>query len=886
MLSNVDFRLLGPVEIRGPDGEHIPLRRRMERLTLALLLLEPGRAVSADRLIDLLWGDAPPARARGAVQSIVSRIRSALRQTGADALLSHGQGYALAVPPETVDVHRFRALTDQARATADPERRAALLTEALGLWRGPALADAADGPVRDELCGGLEEARLTAHCDRIDADLAVGRHAGLVSELSELVAEHPLRERLHGQLMVALFRSGRRADALDAYQKARQLIVEELGQEPGQQLRDLEAAILADDAEPTGSFARPAQLPADLAGFVGRAHQLRRLDDSTATVRVIAGTAGVGKTTLAVHWAHRARDRFPDGQLYVDLRGFDPSGAPMPPIEVIRGLLGALGVPAGQVPDDLPALTGLYRSVLADRRMLILLDNAFDSAQVRPLLAGSPGCLTLVTSRNTLSGLVATDGALPIELGLLSVREARELLARRLGEAGDDAFDQVIARCARLPLALAVVAARVATTPGLTLPAVAAELSDLDAFEGDDTATRVRAVFASSYRALGPSAAQLFRLSGLHRGPSMTVEAAASLAGMPSADVRLLLADLTRAHLVTEPSTGRYALHDLLRAYARELSEDPAAVRRMLDHYLHTAYRAAMLLEPRREPIALDRPAPGVLVQEIADPDEAMAWFAAERQVLLAAIPYAAEHCLHAHAWQLAWSLTTYFNRQGHWDSLVTALHGLRDSGEAHVHRLLGLAYAHLGRDDEAEDHLRRALDLADDHLNRANVHHNVAWLLNRAGRVEEALGHSREALDLYRKDGHLFGEARMLNAVGFFASALGDDRQAIDHCEAALALLEELDDRPGQANTWDTIGIAHHRLGDHDRAAECYDRALELFRSHGDRFHEADTLTNLGDTWEAAGRTEEARRTWRQALLILEDLGHTDAEKLRARLA
>jgi DNA-binding SARP family transcriptional activator/Tfp pilus assembly protein PilF len=885
----VEFRLLGAVEIQGADGASVRLKRRMERLALAVLLLESGRAVSADRLIDFLWRDSPPAGARGVVQALMSRIRGALRAAGGEAeLLSQGPGYLLRVRPDMVDAHRFVELVAAARAVDDARRRSALLSAALDLWRGPALADAATGAVRDELVGGLEEARFAAYCDRIAADLSAGRHAELVPELSTLVAEYPLRERLHGQLMLALYRCGRRADAIEVYQKARKLLVAELGLEPGPELRDLATAIVRDAVAPSRAAATPAELPPDLVGFVGRADHLRRLDEATATVRVVMGTAGVGKTSLAVHWAHRARDGFPDGQLYVDLNGFDASGTPMPPEEAIRGFLDALGVLGPKIPRGLRAQTALYRSLLADRRVLILLDNAYDSDQVRPLLPGSPGCLVVVTSRNTLSGLVATEAALPVHVDLLSTEEARGLLAYRLGDGADDeAMNEVIARCAHLPLALAIAAARVVTSPGLTLRALAAELSYLDALEGEDATTRVRVVFSSSYRSLSPAAARLFRLfGGRHCGPSGGTAALASLAGLPCEDVAPLLAELVAANLVVEPTSGRYGCHDLLSAYARELAEaDPAAVRRMLDHYLHTAYRAALLLEPRREPIPLDEPADGVTIVDLADQAHAMAWFAAEYPVLLAAIPYAAAQGLGAHAWQLAWTLTTYCNRQGHWDSLVTTLAGLRDAGEPHVHRLLGLAYAHLGHDEKAERHLWRALDLTRDPVGQANVLHNLAWLMARQDRTESALKHAGWALDRYRAAGHRAGEARLLNAVGWFGALLGQHREAIHHCGAALVILEELDDHPGQANTWDSLGYAHHHLGDYSEAAACYHRALDLFRGDGDRFHEADTLTHLGDTQHASGDDERARETWRQALAILDDLGHADADQLRARL-
>jgi DNA-binding SARP family transcriptional activator len=909
----VEFRLLGSVEIRGAQGEPLRLNRRMERLALAVLLLEPGRVVSTDRLIDLLWEQDPPAAARAALQTLMSRIRRAIRSVAGDEarLVTRGQGYVLHVEPERVDVHRFLGMVDDARAIGDAQLRASRLAAALELWRGPALADAATGAVREQLCGSLEESRFRAVSERIDAELAVGRHAELIPELAMLVAEHPLREDVHGQLMLALYRCGRRAEALDAYRRARQLLVAELGLEPGPQLRSLEAAIIADTGGldltgPATGRPSPAQLPADLAGFVGRTPYLRQLDalldsPSPATTCVITGTAGVGKTSVAVHWAHQVRRRFPDGQLYVNLRGFDLDAAPTSPTEAIRDFLEALHVPAGQIPGSLPAQTAMYRSLLADKRILILLDNARESDQVRPLLPGSPSCLVIVTSRNTLSGLVASEGAAVADVDLLSSAEAGELLARRLGddrvEAEPAAVGDIVARCARLPIALAIAAARVATSPGMTLPMLAAELGHagdgLDAFDGEDAATQVRRVFACSYRVLTPAAAHLFRLLGVHCGPDIGAPAAASLAGIPYAEVFPLLAELTRAHLLSETRTGRYASHDLLRAYAKELGGDPEGLHRMLDYYLHTAHRGALLLEPRRESIALTPPAAGVIVEDLTDQTDAMAWFTAEHAVLLAAIPYAAEAGIGTYAWQSAWTIATFFNRQGRWHSLIAALHDIPDladrQGQAHIHRLLGLGNAHLGRDEEAATHLRYALDITielNDRVGQANVYHNIVWLLTRQNRTAEALEHAHHALDIYQAEKHLAGVARMLNVVGWLQVALGRYEEAINWCEWALAGLVALDDRPGQANTWDSLGYAHHHAGNQPKATSCYAQALDLFRQDGDRFHEADTLAHLGDAQHAAGAINTARETWREALAIYQEIGHADADQIRTKLA
>ncbi|MEO3746477.1 tetratricopeptide repeat protein [Plantactinospora sp. B5E13] len=671
----------------------------------------------------------------------------------------------------------------------------------------------------------------------------------------------------------------------------------------------------------------PHQLPPALTGFVGRAAQLAQLDaacggpstadgadgpgEPAATPVVLSGTAGVGKTTLAVYWAHRATDRYPDGQLYVNLRGFDPTGSTVTPSEAVRGFLEALDVPPDRIPTHLPAQVGLYRSLLAGRRMLIVLDNARDVEQVRPLLPGSPSCLVLVTSRNRLAGLVATEGARPLTVDLLSPDEAWQLLARRLGAdrlTGEpQAVHEMIERCARLPLALAVVAARGMTHPTFPLATLAAELRRtprlLDAFDGGDAGTDVQAVFSWSYQSLTPPAARLFRLLGCHPGPEIGIPAAASLAGLPRDQVRRLLAELAHAHLISEPAPGRFGAHDLLRGYAAELAESVeaaetrrAAIRRGLDHYLHTANAAALLLQPGWDPIALSDVPPGVEPEEIADHGHALAWFDAEHRVLLAAIAHAERSGFEGHTWRLARTLVDFLQRRGHWpdlgDAQRTALAAARRTddrtGQANAHRDLARVLVRLGRPDEAEGHYHAALALfgeLGDHTGQARTHRAFGALLDRLGRHTEVLHHATRALELYRTAGHLAGEASARNGVGWAHAQLGQYGPALDHCRQALALLRRTDDRHGEANTWDSLGFIHDRLGQHGRAAFCYHRALGLFAQIGDRFDEADTLTRLGDSRSSSGDRAGAVRTWRRALHILDDLGHPDADRARDRL-
>jgi tetratricopeptide (TPR) repeat protein len=662
----------------------------------------------------------------------------------------------------------------------------------------------------------------------------------------------------------------------------------------------------------------PRQLPTAVRQFVGRSAELAALTEAlrqtpaagTVMVSVICGTAGVGKTALAVYWAHQVAAQFPDGQLYVNLRGFDPGG-PMTPAEAIRGFLDALDVPPQRIPASLDAQAALYRSLLSGRRMLLLLDNASDISQVRPLLPGTPTCLALVTSRNQLTGLVAAEGARPVPLDLLAATEARELLAEHLtpGRVGaePEAIESIIALCARLPLALALVAAHAVTHPHLSLPALAAELRDtqgrLDAFAGDDPTTDVRAVFSWSHRALRPAAARLFRLLGLHPGPDISASAAASLIGLPVLPARRLLTELTRAHLIVERTPGRYTFHDLLRAYAAEQARaiEPApqrreAIRRILDHYLHTARTAARLLNPLRKMIEVSPPAPGVTPVEFAGYGEALTWFTDEHAVLLAAVDQAETAGMDVHTWQLAWALVNYLERRGHWHeyaatqrSALAATKRLADPfAEAQASRLLALACTCLTEYDEARTYQRHALELyrkIGDRTGEAYTHYYLAVVAERQSRHTEGLSHARQALELHQAAGERVGRADALNAIGWFLALLGEHEEALAHCEQALVLHREAGHVSGEADTWDSLGYAYHHLGRHREAIDCYREALQLLRDPGDRYYEADTLTHLGDVHLSAGDPDTAMELWHQARDIFDDLGHSDAAGVRARL-
>ena len=930
-LNVAEFRLLGPVDVVAA-GRLVDAGQPRQRGVLAALLVDVGRAVSVETLMDRVWGDLPPDGARHALHTYFARIRRMLAEIGQpDALVRRFGGYLLEVDPDEVDYHRFRTLIEQAR---DPRRedadRVVLLRTALDLWRGEPLTGLY-GPWPDRIRDVVRGLRVDAAVLWAGAALRTGNAGAVIGPTEDLAGENPLSEPVAAVLMRALHAAGRTAEALDHYTAVRKRLVEELGTEPGTELQRVHQSILRGEAAtpgpasgaPAGTAAvgvAPAQLPLGVPAFAGRAAELARLDAILAAadehrgpvvISALSGTAGVGKTALAVTWAHRVSGQFPDGQLYVNLRGFDPGGAAMTAADAVRGFLDALGVAAQRMPAGLDAQVGLYRSLLAGRRVLVVLDNARDAEQIRPLLPGSATALVLVTSRHQLGGLVAAEGAHPIALGLLSTVEARELLARRIGEervaAEPEAVDEIVVACARLPLALAIVAARAATHPRFPLRALADELrvarAGLDAFASDDSATDVRGVFSSSYHALSPAAARLFRLCGLHPGPELAVPAAASLAGSSLTLTRPLLAELTRANLLTEPAPGRYTVHDLLRAYATELTDahdseiDRRAARhRLLDHYLHTGRAGARLLDPQRDPIALASPLAGAVIEELPDTDAAMAWFAAEHVTLLAAVRQAAEHGFETHTWQLAWVMADFLDRRGHWQdwvstqrAAVAAAERLGDrSGQGHAHRVLGRAYARLGRNDDAEVHVRRALELyggLGDRVNEARSLFDLGWVNELRGNRGEALRFVERALDLYRLAGHRGGEVQARNALAWLRIQSGDYAGAIADCREAITLLADAGDRRNEAATWDTLASAHHHLGAYREAAGCYRRSVALFQAIGDRYYGAETLAHLGDTLDAAGDRDAAREAWRSALTVFTDLGHPDADQIRRKL-
>jgi DNA-binding SARP family transcriptional activator len=912
----VEFSVLGPVRVRR-DGAEAVLGGPQERALLALLLVRAGQPVAVSEIVTVLWGSRAPHSAVNVVRRHIGSLRR-LMEPGLPAraagrwLARDAGGYRWTADADSLDLLRFRRLRDRARRTA-PGDAVRLLVEALSSWRGPVAADIA-AEVRERAgFRAVDRERREAVREAADAALRAGVPDAVLPLLREAAAEDPLDEPVLARLILALAALGHRSEALDTYRATAARLAHDLGIDPGPELREAHRASLPNATPPAASPPTPAQLPHDLPTFTGRESELddvltRSNPAGTVVVTAIDGMAGIGKTTLAVHLAHRVAERFPDGQLYVNLRGFDPSGAVLDAGEAVRLFLDALGVPPERVPHPVEAQTALYRSLLAGRRMLVLLDNARDSEQVRPLLPGTPGCLAIVTSRSRLSGLVAAHGAHTVTLRPLDAGQAREFLERRLGgarQAGESgAVTEITDLCGGLPLALACVAARAAAHPHFPLSAVAAELraahGSLDAFSRTDPAVNVGAVFSWSLEAVSPGAARLFRLLGLHPGPDVSVPAAAALAGVAPAKARALLAELADVHLAREHAAGRYTLHDLVRAHAAELvaaeDERAAAVDRLYAYHLHTAHAADRLLAPHADPLPPGAPPAGVSPQALADDRQALAWLTAEYRVLLAVIDAAAHSGRDRLAARLAWSLEPFFDRRGHWHdgaaaqrtALDCALRLSDPAWEARGLRGLARAEGRLGRLDNSRAGLDRALELfagLGDVTGQAHTHRSLGWVCEQQDDLPGALRHNERALELFRLSGDRPAQASVLNSVGWYHALLGRYRQALSHCFEALTLLQDLGDRYGQASTWDSIAYAEHGLGRHPHALLGYHNALTLYRELGVPYMEACTLVHIGDTHLAMGTPGEAETSWRQALALFVSLGHPDAQQVRERL-
>jgi len=940
------FRLLGPLEIRtGEDWRGIGAPKW--RSVLAALLINAGQVVPADVLINEVWRDEPPAKAANLISIYVLRLRRLLGEEYSALLVTRSPGYQLRLGPADTDVQVFETMVREGRrayAAGDPETSAARLAEALALWRGSPLADVPPTPLVEAETERLAGLRLDAAELRIKAELACGNYAQVIPELRRLLADNPIREGLWLLLIQALDGAGRHAEALDAYGQARRAIADELGVDPGPELRQLYADLLAKDeklareggdaagsisagtvtagarpgesapgraqARVTWTVPAPAQLPADVADFTGREDQVRHLcallanagagaDPGAVRIALVAGSGGLGKTSLAVHAAHRLSGTFPDGQLYVDLLG--ATAHPLHAADVLARFLRDLGVDGRDIPVDEDERAARYRTVLAGRRMLILLDNARDAAQVRPLLPGTASCAVMVTTRSRMPDLASTK---LVDLDVLDDDEALTLFTKVIGDeraaAEPEATAELLLACAGLPLAIRICAARLNTRSGWTIRSMANRLRDehrrLDELKAGDQA--VRASYQVSFASLAADAppggiapADAFRMLGLWHGPSISSAAAAALFGTPEHLASDALETLVDTHLLESTSPDRYKFHDLLRVYSSERavadlssSDRDAAVGRLLEWYMRTADAAAAVVSPHSYRLPLDDSAPDSAPLAFADVEDALGWYDSERANVVAATRQASACGLHEIAWRLPTPLFTVFNRRGNWADCITthriALESARHvgtrQGEGWVLNNLGEALEFAGL-KEGTGHLERALEIRHeigDRWGEAQSSNNLADAYVAAGRMDEAFQLMRRARDLNREVGVRYGEGVALNNLGEALLNIDRPQEAVESLMQARRTFAEANSLHGEGYALHNLGRCYLALGRNADALDCLRQALTVHVATGDRHRQAFTLRFLGVAQSRAGLAAEARESWTQAAAIFHDLG------------
>jgi DNA-binding SARP family transcriptional activator len=903
------FQVLG--QLRVTDGDTpVPVPRGKLSVLLAGLLLRVNQVVWEEQLVDWLWEGQQPAEPRRALQLYVVRLRQLLGDPGAAVIVTHPGGYRLDGTPDTVDLLRVRELLDRAKAArgVDPAAESAYLAAALERWEHPILRDIRSDPLRRDEIARVDEEWAYAVERRVDADLAAGRHAELTVELASLVAAFPLRERFWAQLMTALYRSGRRADALAEYERLRQRLAADLGTDPGPEVYELHRRILDADpaldvpAAPVRGGPEPAQLPADLASFVGRAAELDRLAELLDTtgpgvrVGVIDGMAGIGKTALAVHVAHRLAGRFPDGQLFLDLHGFTDGVAAVPPAEALDRMLRALGVPGSQIPPHLDDRAALFRSRLAASRTLVVLDNAATEAQVRPLLPAAPGCLVLITSRRRLPGL---DDAYAISLDVLPPADAAALFARAAGPDGmaaepDGSIAEVVDLCGRLPLAIRIAAARLRSRPSWTVAHLVDRLRThrhrLD--ELDAGQRSVNAALDLSCRHLSVEQRRLYQLLGLHPGTEFDGYAAAALAGITPGEAVRLLDELLGIHLLAEPSPGRYRFHDLTRAHAvAAVAELPptdreAALTRLLDFYADTSTAAMNLVHPYETERRPQRPPAGTGRFALDTPDKAEVWLDTELDNLLtAAAGDRPAHTLHQTA-----TLHRHLRTRARFSRAETLYeHALRVSrrtgdraGELTTLIDLGEVYRLQGRFEAAAASYRQALEIARETGHRAGemlALTGLGWVDTLQYRHGPATGHYRLAQEIAAELGHRSGELEVLIGLGNTHLMVDEYGPAGDWYFKGLLIAREIGHRIGEQSAQVGLGWVDAMRGRYGPAADRFRRALAIVREIGNRGGEVDVLTGLAYVHRAAADFAAAGDCHQRALLIAREVGNRAGE-------
>ncbi|MFB9908898.1 AfsR/SARP family transcriptional regulator [Allokutzneria oryzae] len=850
-----EFRVLGPLEVV-VDGEVRPVHAAKLRTLLAALLLNTPMPVSATELIDIMWGEQPPATARNALQIHIGRLR---RLLGDGVIDTVSGGYV--IHPSSMDLDRFRQLVESARVATEPEEEARLLREALALWRGQVLADASSNSLHDNEIASINDELLMALERRVDADLRLGRHREVIAELRALTAENPLRERFWGQLMVALYRCERQAEALEAFRSASATLRAELGISPGSELRELHqgiltgSAVLAAPVTPAAAVAKvvPQQLPGDISDFVGRQELVARLVEQRPKLAVVSGPPGVGKTALAVRVAHRLKAHFPDGQLFANMHGYSAGTAPSIG-QVLARFLRALGVAPEQVPLEVDEQAAMLRAQLAERKVLLLLDNVANADQVLTFLPEGGSSSVLVTSRDTLREL-APVGSLFESLGVLAVDEAQELLGDLLGAQRLDrdraAGAELASLCGNLPLALRIAGANLASQGRTALGQYVRQLRDGDRLAAlavdEDEQAAVRATFALSYTSLDTELRRLFRLLGLQTGPDFTAHAAAALADMPVDRAAELLGRLASVSLVQEYVSGRYQFHDLVRLFAQEQStvEDASAERvaargRLFDYYSTNAYRAGEVISPELYYLPERDVSPGTVSLEFSELIDAHAWMEAERPNIIASIVFAADNGPLPVAWYLASSLTTYFRHS-------------RDDADWRLVSEFGLRAA-----IEAGDVRGQAAQMR----SRSMLH----WCM---GEIEKSLEFSGRALSLYQEVGDRRGQAQVLSNMGVSHAMAGNQEAAVSKLTQAMAIEGERGASRGLANCMLNLGTVYAYIGQVDLAVETFTKSRKLAGELRARHVEGVAGHNLAILDREAGRFVKALEGFERTLAV-----------------
>ncbi|SDN35963.1 AfsR/SARP family transcriptional regulator [Allokutzneria albata] len=926
-MTELGFRVLGPVEITTGTGV-VQVGSRGARTLLAVLLLEVNQVVPVAHIEDVLWEHNPPSSGRTIMQSYVSRLRKLFAEiapNGEVEIVTRPPGYLLRADPELIDVHRVQSMVAGV-GELDAQRRARVLGEALSLWRGQALADLPSERLRTGVAADLEEFRLGLLEDRIDADLELGRHAELLSELSGLLARQPFRERMIGQLMIAMHRCGQRAEAIGTYLRYRRLLADELGVDPGTKLRDLYASLLRDDQEvqarnaqpsarATTTVLRPAQLPPEPAGFAARESELSWMDSlltgagSAPRVALVVGNGGMGKSALTVSWARRVADRFPDGQLYASLRGFDPERSPVEPAEVLRQFLVALGIAPAGVPVDFDERVALYRSMLAGRRVLVLLDDARDAEQVRDLLPVASGSLALVASRRRLGGLAVSAAARVLTLDALPTNDAVRILAGALGEdrvEDPDDLRRLAELCGGLPLALRIVAARLAVNPNRSVATVVAELADeqqrLGALGTEDDDISVRGAFDLTFHSLDEPYARFFRLLGVPPGPDVTPHLASVLAGVDIACARRSLRALAAAHLVTEHRADRFTMHDLTRLYARSIARElPPTARvevenRLVDYYLTGLDHTRRALRPTFTGPHYAAERPELVPAEVVDRRTAMGWLDDEWPNLVALLRFTHTTGRFEATWTATHMLSAYLFARCPWEEWfeftelgVDAARRLGDRfAEVRMLNTAGLAYRNSEQNELSMSYYMRGYRLAEeigDSHHVALIATNMVPGLFERGETEEAERYCRLSVQLSRRTDDMFVLPLALTNLGEICKRKGEHQQALEHFQEVLALHQRMEnfDRIGMA--WLNLGQVSEAMGELE-AAERYLRDAARDTAAADSvLLEAWSCQSLGRVLRLRGELDEAATVLTRALELFGRLGLSSADDVRAEL-